>query len=52
MSKERRLLSPLLHADILLFVEQIFKTVAEYDDILQKMTLAYAAQIKRDFTLL
>lgn len=52
MSKERRLLSPFLHADILLFVEQIFKTVAEYDDILQKMTLAYAPQIKRDFTLL
>lgn len=39
MSKERRLLSPFLHADILLFAEQIFKTFAEYDDILQKMTV-------------
>lgn len=38
MSKERRLLSPFLYADILLFAEQIFKVFAEYDDILQKMT--------------
>lgn len=38
MSKERILLSPFLHADILLFAEQILKTFAEYDDILQKMT--------------
>ena len=38
MSKKRILLSPFLHADILLFAEQILKTFAEYDDILQKMT--------------
>ena len=47
MSKERRLLSPFLHANILLFVGQIFKTVAEYDHILQKMTLAYARSNKK-----
>lgn len=38
MSKERRLISPFFHADILLFVTQTFKPFAEYDDFLQKMT--------------